>query len=306
VPILRPLLSFAVLAAVAALSPASAFAGFRPGGPTPGICTNPAFTDVVGTAQADQLVGGARPQRIYGLTGDDRLTGSGQRASCLFGGQGADLLAAGAGGGIALGEDGPDVLLGSFKDDGLSGGPGADTLIASDGKDALRGDTGIDGFFAGQGDDIVAAADGRREVVACGGGDDVVEADRADALFGCERVRLQGRPLPTQHFVRSTGRPRTTFRFAFRAPAAGGAGSYAVLAARCDESDPFAATVVPAPGRRVRKGQLIRVGLRAPTGGWCQGRREAALVRAPRCSLKACLIAPPYEPLARIRFRVVK
>lgn len=303
--LLRPALAISLAAASALVSTSAAAAGYEPGGPAPGACTGAAFADRVGTGASEALTAGDRPERVYGLGGGDLLRSGPLRAACLFGGAGTDLLQLGPGGGIALGEEGADIVVGAGKDDALSGGPGADLLVAKAGGDVLRGDAGIDGFDAGPGDDAIVSADGRREVVICGKGTDAVAADRSDVAFGCERVRhLGGRPLRRLRATPARGGRRTIFRLRLRMPQAGGPGAFAVLAPRCADSAPAAVTVFPAPGRRVRAGQRVRVGLRPPRGGWCSGIREAALVRVPECDPASCAAQPPLEPLATVRLRV--
>jgi len=294
-----------LLVALALLAPAAAGAGYRPGDPPPPVCGGSVFADRVGTAGADALAAADRPERVYGLQGVDRLRGGPSRAACLFGGLDPDLLQLGPGGGIALGEDGADIVVGSEKDDALAGGPGPDVLVGRSGRDVLRGDTGIDAFDSGPGDDAIVARDRRRELVACGPGTDAVTADAFDVAFGCERVRrASGRRLPRIAATPSRAGRRGVFRISFRVPRGGGPGIYAVIAERCAQEAPVAVTVLPAPGRRVRTGQRVRVGLRPPAGGWCRGVRPAALVRVPDCDAGLCLGVPPQEPLARLALRV--
>jgi Ca2+-binding RTX toxin-like protein len=105
-----------MLASVLTFAPSLAAAGYLPGGAAPGACSGGRWADRIGTLGVDLLAGAAAPQRLYGLTGDDWMAGAADRPSCLFGGQGDDMLSLGAGGGIALGEVGADVLLGSELD----------------------------------------------------------------------------------------------------------------------------------------------------------------------------------------------
>ena len=298
-----PILSLALLGAV--LTPAApAQAGYAPG-ESQSACAGAGFGQTVGTSNGDVLRAGDRPERVYGMRGSDRLLGGAVRASCLYGGLDPDLLTLGSGGGIALGEDGADVVVGSDKDDALGGGPGPDILIGGLGDDVLRGDTAIDAFNGGPGDDAMVASDERREVVACGSGDDTVAVDAYDAVIGCERVRVQsGDPLPVRNTLPRRGGRRAIFRFRFRAPAAGRAGTYVVAGARCDKSDAQTLTEVPAPGERVRRGQLIRVGIRPPKGGWCSGSRDVVLARRPACPPTGCFTGLPLEPMAMLRVRV--
>lgn len=74
--------------------------------------------------------------------------------------------------------------------DTFLGGPGADVADTGSGNDVVDPGPGSDLVLAGDGDDTIAARDGFRDVVECGPGDDTVEADRNDAVSGCEHVSL--------------------------------------------------------------------------------------------------------------------
>ena len=297
-----PLIPVLLLCALAL--PAAARGGYKPGD-SPKSCQSPLFHDVVGTAGDDVLTAGSQPERLYGLLGSDRLTGGAVRAACLFGGRDPDVLRLGAAGGIALGEDGPDVIYGSDKDDAVSGGTGPDYLSGALGRDVLRGDDGRDYYDAGPGDDAVFARDDRAEIVACGSGVDTVAADSDDALIGCENVRRSGdEGLALRKAHPKLGGARTTFRLRFRAPASGRHGLYVAIGNRCDKSPPAIVTQIPAPGERVRRGQQVRVGLRAPKGGWCEGERDIVMGQVPPCRQWKCLTGLPPHPLFRVRVKV--
>jgi hypothetical protein len=268
----------AVLAAAALLgAPAAAWAGAQPGSPPP-ICAGDAFADIVGTGAGDRIEAPGPAARIYGLGGPDELIGSRTRATCLFGGPGDDYLNLNAGGGVARGEDGRDVLFGSIVRDIVAGGPG------------------VDGAASGAGDDTLTFRDGIPELVDCGVGDDIVKSDRADVLVGCESVTAAGpagltlKPAPRVTDIGGTVRARMTL------PAAG---TYRVL------------YVTPADGRRcsggplelasltgARRGRRVRLVLRRPELGWCEGTSRVAVVRDPGGGL-------PVEPVARLAFRVL-
>jgi hypothetical protein len=131
-----------------------------------------ASTLSVGTDGADNLhaVGGAN--RIFGGRGGDTIH-AGSADDTVYGGDGNDTLGAGGG---------SDVLIGGRGDDHLTGGHGRrDMLVGGPGRDRLSGGAGHDNIDArdGTGDDTVT----------CGGGYDVVMADRGDHVAGdCERV----------------------------------------------------------------------------------------------------------------------
>lgn len=277
-------------------------AGYVPGGEVPGACKGDAFTDTIGTLAGDVVPAAGRPQRVYGLTGADWLVGSNTRAACLFGGQGDDVLTLGKGGGVALGEDGADWLIGSTLDDALSGGPGPDTMHGAAGADVLRGGRGVDGYDGGAGDDLLDSADGRPELVVCGPGEDTAVADGADVLMGCERRGGVGKLLRRKHLDREQGRKRTIFRMRLVVPEAARAGEYKVLLAgpSCWEG----LREVAALGK-VRRGQVTRLGMRPPKGGWCTGPYAGTIVRARPCpGGRVCTTPRPVEPLAILSFLV--
>jgi Ca2+-binding RTX toxin-like protein len=122
--------------------------------------------ETAGTAAADCLLGGRRPDRLIGLAGDDRL----------------------------LGDDGNDRLTGGGGNDWLDGGAGADRIDGGKGRDVLLGGAGRDVLLGGRGDDTVIAADGHRETIDCGRGSDTAVVDRVDRVRGCERaIRAKAR-----------------------------------------------------------------------------------------------------------------
>lgn len=91
-----------------------------------------------------------------------------------------------------------DVITGTARADRLSGGAGNDRLAGRAGNDRLLGGTGNDTLIGGPGRDVllggpgadtIVARDRTRDVVDCGAGRDVVQADRVDAVSrNCERV----------------------------------------------------------------------------------------------------------------------
>jgi Ca2+-binding RTX toxin-like protein len=294
----RPLTVLFVLLAL----PASAHAGYIPGGETPGACRGAVFTDALGTLKNDVVGANGKPQRVYGLTGADWLVGSPTRATCLFGGQGDDVLTIGTGGGVALGEDGADLLTGSALDDALAGGAGPDTMSGGAGADVLRGGTGVDAFDGGPGDDLLDSADRRPELVVCGEGEDTAVADGSDVLVGCEKRGGVGKLLRRKHLLAETGGKRSIFRMRFVAPEAAGEGEYRILLAGpgCWDGLREAARL-----GAVRAGQETRLGMRPPAGGWCKGPFAGTLVRAVPCpQQRVCAVPRPVEPLAVLGFEV--
>jgi hypothetical protein len=281
---------------MALLATPTAHAGVTPGAELPPACASLLFTDVVATLVDDVVIGGNRPERIYGLTGNDRLLGSRTRASCLFGGRGDDTLGLGDGGGIAMGERGNDLVTGSWRDDALSGGDGDDTLMGLAGADVLRGTKGTDFLDGGPGDDVVDAYDGRPELVNCGAGEaDIAIADGADVLLGCETTRVEGSYLRVKKVAR---KGPGAARMRWTVPETAGEGEWRVILLNCDGTLREAARL-PA----VRKGQRTSIGLVPPPGGWCVADQTGAIVRARPCPTgRTCVAEPPPVPLAYLRF----
>jgi len=117
------------------------------------------------------IAGAAQAARMVGTAGNDRLVGT-ERADTIFGREGRDLI---------FGRGGTDFLHGGPGKDLPDGGPGADR--------------------------IMAAYDGARDVVRCGGGADVVNADLVDSVAAdCELV---GRRLSRDPYTTAEGQHET-------------------------------------------------------------------------------------------------
>ncbi|HEY5872032.1 MAG TPA: hypothetical protein VIT46_02250, partial [Gaiellaceae bacterium] len=101
------------------------------------------------------------------------------------------LLGTGAAGARSVtGTPRSDRLVGTPRADLISGLGGNDALLAGRGADFLDGGAGRDTHDAGPGNDLVATSyDGARDVVRCGTGLDVVNADLPDIVASdCELV----------------------------------------------------------------------------------------------------------------------
>lgn len=173
--------------ALLAIAPASASAAAPvvgvPQHPTPGQCNNlftGTFLDdrIVGSPFGDVVLAGRGDDRVVGLSGNDCLQGEG----------GDDILSGGPGADDLRGQPGDDTVTGGAGDDSLVSGPGDDVLSGGSGDDTLSGGDGYDSFNGGPGNDTINSRDTVGETVRCGNGRDTVTADRADRLFGCERV----------------------------------------------------------------------------------------------------------------------
>lgn len=88
------------------------------------------------------------------------------------------------------GTDGSDRLIGTPRSDVISGQGGSDRIFGLGGADRLDGGPGPDRLEGGPGADrVVAQYDGARDVVRCGSGPDIVNADLLDRVTSdCELV----------------------------------------------------------------------------------------------------------------------
>ena len=112
---------------------------------------------------------------ITGTNGDDVLIGTNNRDDIS-------------------GKDGDDVIQGRDAGDDLFGEGGEDKVQGNNGPDDIYGGGGEDVLSGGNGDDFLADGtngngDGSVDVIDCGPGRDVVEAERRDVIGSdCERV----------------------------------------------------------------------------------------------------------------------
>ena len=146
--------------------------------------------DLKGNAGDDRMFAWEGDEGLDGGAGDDLLVaGSTRFNNLLTGGAGADEIVIQApGGGTASGGAGTDVIafdivvpfIPSYT---IDGGPGPDIIAGSAGVDTVQGGAGADVIGVG--------GDGQVDTVDCGPGHDVVYADAADVVSGCE-IRVEG------------------------------------------------------------------------------------------------------------------
>jgi len=98
-----------------------------------------------------------------------------------------------AGSAVIVGTNGPDRLSGTPRADDLYGRGGTDHIEGRAGSDLIDGGAGRDRLSGSAGNDRLAASgDGRVDVVRCGGGRDIVNAELADKVGAdCEVVSRQ-------------------------------------------------------------------------------------------------------------------
>ena len=161
--------------------------------PSPSVVDNPGYTGCYGTNGADTLTGtnSQAADLIYGLGGDDQLTG-GAGNDQLYGDDNSvsfpDLQP-------SPNEDGNDRLSGGRGNDQLSGYGGNDLLAGGAGVDVINAlelanqghPAGRDTVKGGGGNDTIRANDGYQDVIDCGPGRDTVVYDAAvDVVANCE------------------------------------------------------------------------------------------------------------------------
>ena len=180
-----------------------------PGALAPEDFAEGTFRVRVGTAGNDVLLAATAGQEVFGLAGNDRLTGrggpdrlvGGEGADTLLGAEGIDQLWGGAGndsldGGAANDElfaEGPDLPEqdGIFARNTLAGGDGDDSLWGADGRESLDGGIGADWLYGGVGLDTLLGGEGADTILG-GDGADLIEggagADSIDAGAGDDTV----------------------------------------------------------------------------------------------------------------------
>jgi RTX calcium-binding nonapeptide repeat (4 copies) len=87
-----------------------------------------------------------------------------------------------------IGRRGRNVLRGSSRNDAIFAGTGPHTVYAKAGNDRVAAGAGPDRIFTGPGNDLVMARNGKRDVINCGGGHNIVLADRSDRIHRCAVV----------------------------------------------------------------------------------------------------------------------
>ncbi len=159
--------------------------------------------DLIGTAGDDTLNGSEVYRTLYGLDGDDFLTG-GNIDNVIHGGQGRDIM---------FGNGGSDQLFGGVGGDVVQAGDGNDVLNGEDGNDSLEGEAGDDVLDGGAGDDQLYGGEGADQLFG-GAGDDVVVTDADDTVrdggAGIDTISFQGVfgvtfDLGTSNFENATG-----------------------------------------------------------------------------------------------------
>lgn len=138
------------------------------------IVDGPSITYVDAGAGDDTVVGSEQADVIVGGTGDDTIDGLGGN-DWLHGGEGEDTIDGGAG---------DDLVVGGFDDDTLNGGDDSDQVYGSYGNDIMYGDAGQDFLYGGAGDDVIYGQQGESDYLYGGDGDDILVAQDFNYLDG--------------------------------------------------------------------------------------------------------------------------
>ncbi len=147
----------------------------------PGGANTPVIDNLMGTAAADWMDGGAGNDRLYGRAGNDWLFGRAGNDT-LSGGTGNDDLSGGAGADTLIGGDGNDILVGDDGNDTLNGGAGNDILSGDEGSDTLHGDAGNDILTGGAGRDTLNGGAGN-DIISGGAGNDTLNGGAGDDVY---------------------------------------------------------------------------------------------------------------------------
>lgn len=162
----------------------------------------PGIEGVEGSAFSDVLLGDGAFNNLFGLDGDDQITG-GAGGGNLSGGAGADIINGGPDGDSLFGDEGDDSLFGNGsgeQSDDFFGGLGDDEQWGSDGQDVFwsssseccgepqsAGADSIHAFGDPERPDVIRVDDGvGDDFVDCGADGGSATADVGDTLTNCE------------------------------------------------------------------------------------------------------------------------
>ena len=155
------------------------------------VKSNSGQNSILGTKNADLLIGNCLVDSILGKEGDDYLYGNAGNDSVL-GGLGNDKIYGDLGNDHLWGGHDQDSIWGGLGQDWLHGGLGDDYLNGDEGNDNLFGNAGNDtlyggdSVFAGEDRDLLQGGDGQDLLVGAKDNDTLVGGNQADqfAFFG--------------------------------------------------------------------------------------------------------------------------
>ncbi|MDX2215455.1 MAG: serine hydrolase [Oculatellaceae cyanobacterium bins.114] len=151
--------------------------------------SNPLALSHIGTDGNDSLNGDyPRNNRssvaLYGLEGNDVITGGIRQANVLFGNDGNDHIVGGQKQDVLNGGAGRDRLTGKNGHDLLVGGSGRDHLWGGRGNDTLKGESGSDQLAGGDGNDYLDGGAGIDQLNGGNGNDELMDYEGGDRLTG--------------------------------------------------------------------------------------------------------------------------
>ena len=136
-----------------------------------------------GNSGNDQIYGNNGADLLQGQSGDDEMYG-GSGSDELIGGSGNDILNGGGDNDELIGGSGVDTLFGDSGDDTLSGSSGNDILFGGNGNDTINGNSGDDVANGGNGNDTLNGHSGNDTLSGDAGQDRVVGGGGDDTLSG--------------------------------------------------------------------------------------------------------------------------
>lgn len=151
---------------------------------------------IVGTAEADNIQGGAGKDRINGGDGNDIVAG-GAGNDYVYGDGGDDEVYGGDGNDALVGHSGNDLIMGGNGDDGVFGGGNNDTIYGEAGTDTLFGDGGDDFIDGGEGNDRLFGGSGNDTLVYKAG--EGVDEINGNTGIDTVRIEMTSADLDTAH-----------------------------------------------------------------------------------------------------------
>ncbi len=138
---------------------------------------------VVGTGSDDVLGSSNDSSQMFGLSGNDDMTG-GTSADLISGGDGNDSLNGGGANDTLEGGRNNDDLRGGFGDDLLRGEGGSDTIRGNAGDDVINAEAGNDVAYGQSGNDTITGG-GQNDYLDGGNDDDLIRGGNgSDTVIG--------------------------------------------------------------------------------------------------------------------------
>ena len=114
---------------------------------------------IIGTINADGMMGSDEADVILGMEGNDVIQAGGGN-DAIYGGLGDDFIHGDAGDDVVSGGAGDDYIYGDEGNDTLGGGSGNDTFYGGNGVNSIDGGSGDDVIMGGAGSDTIIGGSG--------------------------------------------------------------------------------------------------------------------------------------------------